>query len=311
MLLLILSVAYNIYMASKVFTPKRIIVPIPDNIKSSYKIESNKAKSRFVHILLSAPGGQGKTTFIGTASRKIILDGVETIPDSNLLVIEYDPQGDDTLYDMKVSCDIVRPTSITELTNLVKWLHTSAADQYDVVALDPYNKMCDVLYDDVLTYAKVPGRQKTTHDEEILELRDYNRFYKRLRVLNEVILSLQKHIIFTCISSLKDKPSDMGLKKEDRSQIQALKIDGKMAHILSTQFSLHGIMEREGAGQNIKVATNFTLYNSESKTRFRIQGRHENLTFPDLLGHMKIKDSLFNKINWKQDAMGFQPELQR
>ena len=296
-------------MTAKVFTPKRQIVPIPNDIKDRFKIEANKAKSRYCHILLSAPGGQGKTAFIGTASRKVTIDGIETIPDSNLLVIEYDPQGDDTLFDMKVTADIVRPDSIQKLTALVQWLHTSAADQYDTIALDPYNKMCDILYDNVLAYARQPGRQRTEHDEEILELRDYNRFYRRLREINEKMLSLNKHIIFTCISQLKDKPSELNKPQKDRGQIQSLMVEGKMAHILSTQFSLHGIMERTGAGINVKVETNFSASNSETKTRFRMEALNDNLTFPKLLEIMKIKDKAFSKINWKQDKMGFQPEL--
>jgi len=292
-----------------VVVKKRAIVPIPDNIKAEYKIEGIAQRSRFIHILLSAPGGQGKTTFFGTTAKQILDDNGEgNIPVPNLLVIEFDPFGEDTLIDMKVGYDIVRPKSIQELEYLVKFLHSSGADQYDVIALDAYNKMCEILYDAILEYAKTLP-QRTPHDLEILELRDYNRFYKRLRVLNESILSLKKHVIFTCIAALKDKPSELWKEKQDRAQIQSLMVDGKMAHILSTQFSLHGIMERRGAGSNIHVDTKFTEFNSESKTRFRIKGTFEDMTFPDLLTEMNLNDPSFRRIKWKHDEKGFLPEL--
>jgi len=293
----------------KAIVKKRAIVPIPDNIKAQYKIEGVAQRSRYIHILISAPGGQGKTTFLGTAAKQILDDkGEGQIPHPNLLVIMFDPFGEDTLIDMKVGYDIVRPRTIQELDNLVKFLHSSGADQYDVVSLDAYNKMCEQMYDAVLAHA-VTMTQRTPHDQEILELRDYNRFYKRLRVINESMLSLKKHLIFTCISSLKDKPSELHKKKEDREQIQSLMIDGKMAHILSTQFSLHGILERVGGGTNIHVDIKFTEFNSETKTRFRIAGKHTDLTFPGLLDVMKVNDPSFRRIEWKHDEMGFLPEL--
>ena len=225
---------------TKTFVAPRTIVPIPDHVKDRLKIESGRERSRYIHMLISAVGGQGKTAFIGTASKRVIIDGVETTPYNNLLVVEYDAQGEDTLFDMQVEYDLKKPETMLELENLVQWLHTNEAEQYDVVAIDAYNAMSDVQYDTVLEVGK-KLKSSSTHDEEILELRDYNRFYKRLRVLNKKILALKKHVIITCISQLKDKPSEMAKKKDDRQQIQSLMVEGKMAHLLSTQFSLHGI----------------------------------------------------------------------
>jgi hypothetical protein len=266
-------------MVAKVFHPSRQIVPISDAIRERYKIESNKKKSRYVHILLSSAGGQGKTAFIGTASRCVTIDGVDTLPYNNLLLIQYDPLGEDTLYDMKAGFDLVTPRSEKELLDVISFINSSQADQYDVVALDAYHKMQEIESDAVLKVGitKTQLSHRTTkHDEEILELQDYNRLHKRCNAINDKLISIKKHLIITCIKSLKDDPRDLSKKKEDRKQIISLSLDGKMAHLLSTQFSLHGIMSRTGGGDNIHVETDFTTYKLQRNRTFAFRIIHQS-----------------------------------
>ena len=101
----------------------------------------------------------------------------------------------------------------------------------------------------------------------------------------------------------------MAKPKADRKQITSLALDGQMAHTLSTQFSLHGIVSKDGAGSNLVVKTSFSQYNSEAKTRFRMEHDCENITFPEILDMIGIEEPAFQKIKWEQDKMGFLPHM--
>lgn len=294
-------------MTTRTFKPSRVIQPIPEEARRRLKIQSTQERPRYAKVLLSGLGGQGKTAFIGTASKRVIIDGVESQPLSNLLVLEFDPDGDDTFFGMNVVADRVKPVNEQEVLEVLKWLVSSREpDQYDVIAIDPYNRMQDIEGDVVLRVGNALA-QNPRQDKELLEIRDYGRLYKRCRDINDFLLAIRKHIIVTCILSFKDKPKDMDKKKENRGQVMSLALDGKMAHILSTQFSVHGIIEKVGSGPNTHTETEFSIYNSEAKTRFRMEQSITDMTFPILLHAMGIEDPSFHKITWIQDEKGFLP----
>ena len=294
------------------FVPTRVITPISDDLKKKYKIQSTGDRSKYCRMLLSALGGQGKTAMIGTASRRVLIDDKETMDYSNVLLIEYDPDGDDTIVSMGAVVDRIQSPTEKELLDLLRFAATSKeAEQYDVVAIDSYNRLQDIEIDTVLPVgvALSETRHKGRLDKEVMEIQDYGRLNKRQRVINDHLHAIKKHVIVTCIMGFKDHPKDMNKPKEDRDQIISLALDGKMAHMLSTQFSLHGIMSRKGQGSNIHVDTDFSLYNSEAKTRFRMEHIQNDITFPQILKLIGINDPAFNKIEWKQDNKGFLPYL--
>ena len=74
----------------KIFRPNRTITPLSDELKTRYKIQSTGERNKYVRMLLSGLGGQGKTTIIGTASRRVLINEVEnkmvtTRTDSNMV----------------------------------------------------------------------------------------------------------------------------------------------------------------------------------------------------------------------------------
>ena len=297
----------------KVFQPSRAITPISDAFRTKYKIQSTRDRPKFVRLLLSGLGGQGKTTIIGTASRRVLIDDEETLPYSNVLLIEYDPDGDDTLVSMGAIVDRIQTPSEKDLIEILKAAATSKEfNQYDVIALDAYNKMQDIEIDTVLPIGNEISAKRRSGprlDKEVMEIQDYGRLNKRLRIINDHLHVIKKHIIVTCIMGFKDHPLEMDKPKEDRKQITSLALDGKQAHLLSTQFSLHGIVSKEGSGSNLHVRTVFSQYNSEAKTRFRMEHDCTNTTFLEIMEMIGIEDPLFKKIQWIQDSKGFLPHL--
>ena len=297
----------------KVFKPSRVITPISDEFKTKYKIVSNGQRPRYARVLLSALGGVGKTSIIGTASRRVLLNDEWTIPHNNVLLLEYDPDGDDTLFSMGAEVDRIQSPSERILLDVLKACATSKEfDQYDTIAIDAYNRLQDIELDTILPEGvRLSATRKHARiDPEVMEIQDYGKLNKRTRVINDALHAIKKHIIVTCILGMKDHPLDAHIKKkEDRRQVISLALDGRQAHTLSTQFSLHGIMTKEGAGTNLLVKTQFSLYNSESKTRFRMDHDHDNITFPKILELIGINDPAFKKINWAHDYKGFLPEL--
>jgi len=213
---------------------------------------------------------------------------------------------------MGAEVDRIQSPSEKELIDVLRFAATSReAEQYDVVALDAYNRLQDIEIDTVLPVgASLSAQRKRPRiDTETMEIQDYQRLNKRCRIINDHIHAIKKHIIVTCIMGFKDHPLDMDKKKEDRKQITSLALDGKTAHLLSTQFSLHGIMTKEGGGVNQTVKTVFSQYNSEAKTRFRMEHDCTNITFPEILEMIGINDPNFNKIQWVQDYKGFLPHI--
>lgn len=296
----------------KVFKPSRTITPISDDLKKRFKIQSTGDRNRYVRLLLSGLGGQGKTTIIGTASRRVFINEEWTLPYNNVLLIEYDPDGDDTIVSMGAEVDRIQSPTEKELTDALRFAATSKeADQYDVIALDAYNRFQDKEIDTILPVGVELSkkRHRPRIDEETMEIQDYGRLNKRCRVINDHIHAIKKHIIVTCIMGFKDHPLDMDKKKEERKQITSLALDGKQAHLLSTQFSLHGIVSKDGSGSNLHVKTMFSQYNSEAKTRFRMEHDCTNITFPEILNMIGIDDPAFKKVQWKQDNKGFLPYL--
>ena len=71
----------------KIFKPNRTITPLSEELKTRYKIQSTGERNKYVRMLLSGLGGQGKTTIIGTASRRLLINEVETMPNSNVLLL--------------------------------------------------------------------------------------------------------------------------------------------------------------------------------------------------------------------------------
>jgi len=296
-------------MATRTFKPSRQIIPISDNIRAKYKIEPTNQRPKFVRLLLSGDGGQGKTSIIGTASKRTKINDEWTSSHCNVLLIEYDPDGDDTIVSMGAEVDRIQTPTENQLLDILKACSTSEEfNQYDVIAIDAYNRLYDIEIDTSMKTGQTLAKYTRT-DLEIPEIQDYNRLYKRGRMINDYIHAIKKHIIVTCIISLKDKPLDMWKEKKDRDQIISLLLDGKMAHLLSTQFSLHGIVTKEGQGKNIHVRTSFSQYNSEAKTRFRMEHTPLDVTFPKILEMIGIQDPSFNKIHWKQDSNGFLSHL--
>ncbi len=296
----------------KIFKPNRTITPLSDELKTRYKIQSTGERNKYVRMLLSGLGGQGKTTIIGTASRRVLINEVETIPNSNVLLLEYDPDGDDTIVSMGAIVDRIQSPSEKDLLEILKACATSKEfEQYDVVAIDAYNKLQDIEVDTVLPVgvAFSAQRKHARIDTEVMEIQDYGRLKKRCRIINDHIGIIKKHVIVTCIMGFKDHPLDMAKPKSDRKQITSLALDGQMAHTLSTQFSLHGIVSKDGSGSNLVVKTSFSQYNSEAKTRFRMEHDCENITFPEILDMIGIEDPTFQKIKWEQDKMGFLPHM--
>jgi len=300
-------------MTTKEFKPSRAITPISDAFRTKYNIQSTRDRPKFVRLLLSGLGGQGKTTIIGTASRRVLIDDEETLPYSNVLLIEYDPDGDDTLVSMGAIVDRIQTPSEKDLIEILKAAATSKEfNQYDVIALDAYNKMQDIEIDTVLPIGNEISAKRRSGprlDKEVMEIQDYGRLNKRLRIINDHLHVIKKHIIVTCIMGFKDHPLEMDKPKEDRKQITSLALDGKQAHLLSTQFSLHGIVSKEGSGSNLHVRTVFSQYNSEAKTRFRMEHDCTNTTFLEIMEMIGIEDPLFKKIQWIQDSKGFLPHL--
>jgi len=300
-------------MTTKEFKPSRAITPISDAFRTKYNIQSTRDRPKFVRLLLSGLGGQGKTTIIGTASRRVLIDNKETLPYSNVLLIEYDPDGDDTLVSMGAIVDRIQTPSEKDLIEILRAAATSKEfSQYDVIALDAYNKMQDIEIDTVLPIGNEISAKRRSGprlDKEVMEIQDYGRLNKRLRIINDHLHVIKKHIIVTCIMGFKDHPLEMDKPKEDRKQITSLALDGKQAHLLSTQFSLHGIVSKEGSGSNLHVRTVFSQYNSEAKTRFRMEHDCTNTTFLEIMEMIGIEDPAFKKIQWIQDSKGFLPHL--
>jgi len=294
------------------FKPSRVITPISDDLKKKHKIQSTGDRPKFVRLLLSGLGGQGKTTIIGTASRRVLIDNEWTLPYNNVLLIEYDPDGDDTIVAMRAEVDRIQSPNEKDLLDALRFAATSKeAEQYDVVALDSYNRFQDMEIDTVLPVGNALSAKRRSAprlDTEVMEIQDYGRLNKRQRIINDHLHVIKKHIIVTCIMGFKDHPLEMDKPKEDRRQITSLALDGKQAHLLSTQFSLHGIVTKDGAGSNLKVKTIFNQYNSEAKTRFRMEHDCDNITFPDIMQMVGIEDPAFKKIEWIQDKMGFLPQ---
>lgn len=295
------------------FQPSRVITPLSDDLKRKHNIQSTGDKPRFARLLLSALGGGGKTTIIGTASRRVLINDEWTLPYNNVLLIEYDPDGDDTITAMGAEVDRIQAPNEKDLLDALRFAATSReAEQYDVIAIDAYNKLQDIEMDEVLKVGIgfSAGRHRPRIDTEVMEIQDFGRLNKRHRIINDHIHVIKKHIIVTCIMATKDHPMDAHIvKKEDRRQLISLALDGRQAHILSTQFSLHGIMEMTGSGTNLHVTTNFRLYNSEAKTRFRMEHECEDITFPGILEMIGINDPAFKRIEWKQDSKGFLPQM--
>ena len=268
--------------------------------------------SRYARILISGPSGAGKTSIIGTACKKALYKGVLTTDISNLLVIELDPDGDITFKDMGVRPDVVKPTTETELIEILQYLNSDKSSRYDTVAIDPYNELQWILSRTSLAAGiaeAAKGKSPRQHDTEIPELREYLRLYVKARNINNMLLSIKKHLIVTCIMEIKDDPKDMDKAQDKRHKIISLALEGKMAHMLSAAFSIHGILEKEGNGDNIHNTLDFNRFNSEAKTRFKMNhfvesNKMENPTFPKLLFSMGIKAPSFNKIQWAKNIQG-------
>lgn len=275
-----------------------------DAIAKQYGIKKLDKRPEWLKLLISGPSGQGKTSIIGTAS--YILQGWDE--PRNVLYLEYDPSGSDTFYDMNILIDKVTPDSYSKLTGLLEAIKNNDTP-YDVIAVDPYNGMQTMLEREIIaeetTSQKQNARKGTLHDTEKMELSDYNKLLFRLEKINDLLVALPKHVIVTCITELKPDPLDsVHKKREDKDLVLSLLLDGKMAHLLSAQFSLHGIIRKIGNGSNIETQTQFSLPNSESKSRFRNERTVSNLTFPDLLEEMGIDNSNWD-LKWTRDSKGF------
>jgi hypothetical protein len=281
--------------------PPRIITPISDSVKESYKIKSYSTQVRFAKVLIASAPKVGKTSIIGTASRKLI--GEKRL--NNLLYVEFDPNGADTFIDMGIDCDVVHPENFNDIIGLLTALHTSNFDQYDTIGWDTYSIMQDIIYSDI---NNISIKDTTKPKNEILEgFRDFNLLYRRCERINKLLLSLNKHIICTAHSATKDNPSDSGKKKEDRRQILSLALDGKMAHLLSASFSVHMILENYGTGNNRDVIAKFFENNTEAGSRFQLPISIPNITFPILLDLMKIPSLQYKRIKWEHYTTGFKP----
>ena len=294
-----------------VVTPSRSITPripvvIPSNVKASLGIRRITRDIGYLRILISGLSGQGKTSFIGTASY-VLLDSNEPC---NVLDISLDPDGEATIRSMGVAVDVIDTKGAKDhgsLIRILQQLSSTAYDQYDVVAIDPYNKLQEVEEPGIITKGVEDARKhQREHDTEIYELRDYNRLYARCRGVNQLLLGLKKHIIVTCISALKDHPLDINKKEDQRRKITSLALDGKMAHLLSADFSLHGNITKEGSGSNLKTITYLSQFMSEAKTRYRLPSSIENITFPMILKSLGMNTADYDNINWTVDSMGFQ-----
>jgi hypothetical protein len=283
-------------MATQIKIPK-----VPDYILKKFRIENEVSVNRFARLLLTGPSRQGKTTIMGTASRNIVINEDESLGYNNLCYIQYDPQGSDTFIDMGVKVDKVEPRNFEELMDFIKFLHTADADQYDVVALDTYSFMQSIIGKDLIR----PG-------QEILNgFQDFNKLYQRCRRINEELMSLKKHLIIGCHVATKDNPLQGYKAKELRDQITSVALDGKMAHLLPANFSIHATLEKVGEGQNIDVYARMNQPGSDSGTRFRTKPIFINPTFKEFLTAMHLSTRLYNNINWVHDEMGFKAQVKK
>ena len=292
-----------------VSTPPKIVprttVSIPSNVKRSLGIKRISSEIKYLRILLSALSGQGKTAFIGTASH-VLIDSTEPC---NVLDISLDPDGEATIRSMGVAVEILDRSNIKDhnsIINILKQLNSKEFDQYSVVALDPYNKLQEIEEPAIIARGVADAqRHNRTHDDEIYELRDYGRLYKRCSLVNQLLLGLKKHVIVTCIAATKDHPLDIHKEEDKRRKITSLALDGKMAHLLSADFSIHGFMSKEGFGTNIKTVTTLSQFQGEAKTRYRLPNTVDNLTFPMLLELLHMDTSDYSDIEFILDTMGF------
>lgn len=284
---------------------------LPDSIITRYDIKPSRSKIDYMRILLSGISGSGKTSVIGTASRNILSD-----PDiNNVIYFEFDPQGSDTLIGMNVEVDTVHPNCYTGTTNaqrgiieLLTALRDNPGD-YDVCAIDPYNRMQLIIEQEIIKEEASKSRN-IPHSPERMELQDYGTLLTRCERINDLLLQLPMHVIVTCISDGKIDPLDLRkVKREDKDLILSLSLDGRMAHLLSSQFSLHGVMRKVGNATNIKTQTDFEYMNTEAKSRLRLKTSSiENVSFPDLLSEVGIKDSKWDDVKWQRDHRGFTAE---
>ena len=284
---------------------------IPSNVLKSLTIISGRQRPRYAKILVVSRPKQGKTAFIGTASRRVLIRDDYTAPKNNLIYIECYPGESDTFIDMRLDFDMVQPKSKESLLNFVKELKQTKYNEYDVVALDPISFLQDIIYKDITDRTDEGGKKRTGIRGEILEgYRDFNLLYREIiEIIDELIL-LDKHIIVTCHGATKDHPADMLLKnKEDRRQIQSLALDGKIAHLLGAKFSIYMELEKTGSGPNINVQAKFNNIYSEIGSRFNMPESIDNPTFKNILKHAKIDNSLYEDFNWEHTSQGFKPKL--
>lgn len=290
-------------MVEKVFTPPRKIIPINDDRKRINKISSSMGRPRYIHMLLSGLSGQGKTTIAGTASKRALFEDKWTQDYNNIFAFPFDTDGLDTLTSMGVEAD--RPSRMpeteSEIISYLEFLSSEEANQYDVVLIDNYNELQDIVIKSILKdqiQATQSRNRQTPHDPDTLELKDYGKLYRRCKRINNLLLSLDKHIIVTCIAQNKPHPIDAN------AEILSLALEGKMAHVLSAAFSIHGLILKEGSGTNLKVNMKLSEYNTEAKTRFKMPSILVDPTFPGILKAIGIIDRSFDKIKWKKNEQG-------
>lgn len=290
---------------------------IPDETLDKYNIEPISTRPRYAHVLFSGDSGVGKTAIIGTASRHVKINKKLHGETSNLLYLSFDNRGSDTFIDMGVECDIITPTHFENnagknigIMPVLSWLNNNKTP-YDVLALDSYNQMQDLIAREIIgeSTTRATSNNRTTTHKEGLELADYGILKSRCNRINDLLFSLNKHIIVTSLVTSKVDPLDIVHKeRKDKNLIYSLALDGSTAYTLPSQFSLHGIMKRTGSGQNLNVTTYFRLGDTTSKTRFRTESSIENLTFPKLLKEMNLLKDHWD-IDWIRDEKGFLPKL--
>lgn len=219
---------------------------------------------RYAKVLVYAPAGAGKTTFLGTAQ--------EDPRTADMLLLDFEG-GTESLAGLDI--DVARIQSWNDYNEVYELL-ASGEHNYKSVGLDSVSETHTFALLDILK-KEGPSRK----DPELLEQRDYGKASVQMRRLLREFRDLPLHVFFSAHAK------EIEIARQGRVTVPAMA--GQMAEEVTGLMSVVGYLaqstDEDGEDERVLLLENYAKFRIKARTPWKVETPDEivNPTVTSLL----------------------------